>query len=150
MRSAHFVSSTLLIDHVGTIARAHGAARADGVGGLDENVWEPWTTTRTEDRAGLPEGIIHGLVHQLACRNSTTLRAARIKLAEQCCQPRTRESIAWRKLEQEAAHPISEQIGDKAEVLDEGLCAAQLLSVRDELTDLDRVNKVASSQLPLP
>src|SRR5439155_19037625 len=113
------------------------------------------TARGAKDDAGLAERVIDRVVPptampefddvppardwpvlRTALRDLPVLRTARgAKLRDNSRQSRPRIAKAGRKLIQQASHPRPKQIGDKAEVADEGLGAAEALRVRDQLAD---------------
>jgi hypothetical protein len=74
----------------------------------------------------------------------------RTELPDNGVQPRPGVPVARRKLKQEAAHPVAQDIGDQSKILDEGLCTLESLHVGNELTDLDRVNVLFVARLATP
>ena len=51
-------------------------------------------------------------------------------------------TIAGRQLEQKAAHSVTQDVGDHAEILHERLGPFELLDVSDQLADFYRVNEL--------
>src|SRR6185437_8858428 len=59
-------------------------------------------------------------------------------------------AVARRQLEQKAAHPVSQDIGNDAEIPNERLCALEPLYMSDEFTDLDGINELFLAGLASP
>ena len=57
---------------------------------------------------------------------------------------------ARRQLKKEAAHAVAQNIRDETKILDERLRIFELLHMRNEFTNLDRVDEFAITRLPFP
>jgi hypothetical protein len=73
-----------------------------------------------------------------------------INLLQDAVQSARGVVVTRRELKKKAAHPLTEQISDKAEIANERLCADESFDMGDVLADFDRVDKVMSSDLFVP
>src|SRR3954465_11663645 len=112
------------------------------IGCPDKLVGQAWPAATAEDNSGRFKGPINFLVPPAGVPKLHNVAARGIELAHDRVQPRSCVAVARRQLEQQAAHPLSQNIGDDAEIPNQGLCALEPFHMRDELTDLDGVNKL--------
>src|SRR3954470_9291849 len=85
-----------------------------------------------EDNSGGCEGPINLLVPPAGVPKLHDVAARGIELAHDRVQPRSRVAVARRQLEQQAAHPFSENIGDEAEIPNQRLGALEAFYMSDE------------------
>jgi len=131
---------------------ALGAMQADVnfVGGPDKLVGQARSAAGAEDDSGLPEGVVNFLLPPARMPKLHHVAARGIELVHNRVQPRFCVAVARRQLEQKAAHPVPQNIGNDAEIPNERLCAPEPFYMSDELTDLDGVNEFFLSGLAPP
>src|SRR3954468_5290205 len=112
------------------------------IGCPDKLVRQARPAAAAEDDSGLSKGPINCLIPPAGVPELHHVAARRIELAHDRVQPRSRVAIARRQLEQQAAHPFSEDISDHAEIPNQGLGALESSYMSNELTDLDGVNEL--------
>src|SRR5436305_14261640 len=118
--------------------------------GPDKLIGQAWPAARAEDNSGLCKGPIDFLVPPAGVPKLDNVAARGIELAHDRVQPRSRVAVARRQLEQQAAHPFSQDVGDEAEIPNQRLCALEPFYMRDELADLDGVNELFLGRLAAP
>src|SRR3954471_8821203 len=109
----------------------------DVVRGPDKFVREARPAAGAEDRAALPEFCVNCLIPPTGVPKLDGVAPRWVELAEDRCLPRFRITMPRWKLEEKAAHPVAEDIGDHAKIGHEGFCALKPLDVSDELADFD-------------
>jgi hypothetical protein len=73
-----------------------------------------------------------------------------IELTVDVSEPDLGVMIAWRQLKKEAAHSVSENVGDRSEVLYESLCILEFLHMSNELADFYGENELLLAEPARP
>ena len=120
------------------------------IGCPDKFIGQARPAAAAEDNSGRCKGAINFLVPPAGVPKLHNVAARGIELARDRVQPRPRVAVAGWQLEQQAAHPFSEDIGNHAKIPNQSLCALESFYMSNELTDLDGVNEVFLTRLPPP
>src|SRR4051812_17253710 len=112
------------------------------VGGPDKFVGESRSAAGAEDRAGLAKRSVNRLIPPACVTELDDIAPSRVELAENRSEPRLRIPMTWGKLEEKAAHPLSQEIGDHAKIRHKSFRALEPLDMSDEFADFDGVNEV--------
>jgi hypothetical protein len=117
---------------------------------FDEFVGKTGPAARAKNEPRLPKGGVDLLVPPALVPEFHGVAARWIELAHDRIQARLGVAGAWRQLEKKASHPLTEDVGDHAEVPNERFRALELLDVGDELANLHGVNEISAARLAAP
>src|SRR3954452_5748491 len=120
------------------------------IGCPDKFIGQARPTAAAEDNSGCFKGPINFLVPPAGVPKLHNVAARGIELARDRVQSRSCVAVTRRQLEQQAAHPFSQNIGDDAEIPNQRLCALEPSYMRDELADLYGVNELFPDGLAAP
>ena len=116
----------------------------------DEFVGEARSAAGTEYDPGFAKSRVNLRVPPAFMPEFHDIAACGVKLAHDRVQTGFGVAETWRQLEEKAAHLLAEDICDHAKILDERLRAFELLDMRNELANLDRIDRVLAASLAPP
>ena len=85
----------------------------------DELIGQARSAAGAEDDPSLSEGAVNLFVPPTDVPKFDDVAARGIELADDVVEPGLGEAVAWRELEQEAAHAIAEDVCDHSKILHE-------------------------------
>src|SRR3954467_7573319 len=116
-------------------------AEVNLIGCPDKLIGQAWPAAGAEDNSGLFKGPINFLVPPAGVPKLHNIAARGIELAHDRVQPRSGVAEARRQLEQQTAHPFSQNIGDDAEIPNQRLGALEPSYMSENAADLYGVNE---------
>ena len=125
-------------------------AYIDFVRRANEFIWQSRRAAGAEDNACLAKGVVDFLVPPAGVPEFDDVAPRGIELTYDVLEPYLGVAIARRQLKKEAAHSVSENIGDHSEVLYESFRALEFLHVGNELADFYGVDKPLLTEPALP
>lgn len=112
------------------------------VRGPDEHIRQSWSAAGAEYYPRLAKGAVNLFVPPAGVPEFDNIAACRIELADNFLEAGVGIATTRRKLEQEAAHLVAQNVGDQSEIPNEGLWTFKLLYMSDELANLHGVHKL--------
>ena len=116
----------------------------------DELVREARSAAGTEYNSGFAKSRVNFLVPPGLMPEFHDIAAGGVELAHDRIQTGFAVAVAWRQLEEKAAHLFAENVAYHAKISDQRFSAFELFDVRDELANLHRVNDVLAARLTAP
>ena len=96
----------------------------------DEYIRQSWSAAGAEYYSCLAKGAVDLFVPPTGVPEFDNIAACRVELADNFLETGVGVAIARRKLEQEAAHLVPENVGDQSKIPNERLCVFKLLYMK--------------------